>query len=462
MNILISTLIAFYIEHKSAVYIKNFFFMRKKYLYPFVLLIISIIIGIGWPSVIIEVFKTGEKNRPVQLYYADHISPSHQFAIDEFNRLHRGKIEVIPVNLPFSKFSTNERKELLTRSLRSKSEKLDIFGVDLIWVPRFAKWCEPLDSYFSTEEKKRLLPDAMRSCVFDGALVAMPMYLDVGLMYYRRDIIQRLPDGDAIEKRLQESITWEEMTRLRRRLGYMNKPFYIFPAKNFEGLVCNFFELAMSYDPEFLRSNTFDLLSPPAAKSLHMMVDFVKNGTTPSVVTDFDEYLCNTYMLDHDGVFIRSWPDFVQTFRTLYSHPQKLKYIAKAPLPHFEGKPRTSVFGGWNLMVSKSSTKKEAAIEFIRFFQSESIQRMIFERMGYLPAINSVYEDSAFQRTHSELAFFHQLLRHGFHRPAIVEYTQVSDIISHFANSAIKQELSVEEALRRSDELIRSHEVLIK
>ena len=147
---------------------------------------------------------------------------------------------MIPVNLPFSKFSTIERKELLTRSLRSKSEKLDIFAVDLIWVPRFAKWCEPLDSYFSADEKRRLLRDAMRSCVFEGTLVAMPMYLDIGHMYYRWDIIRRLSDATAIEKRLQESISWREMAHPRRWLAYMNKPFFIFPAKDFEGLVCNY------------------------------------------------------------------------------------------------------------------------------------------------------------------------------------------------------------------------------
>ncbi|MCX6122045.1 MAG: extracellular solute-binding protein [Ignavibacteriales bacterium] len=436
--------------------------MQKRYVYVSVFIIVSVIIGIGWYPTLLDFFKVGEKNQPVKLYYADNISPSHQFAIDEFNRLYKGKIEVIPVNLPFSKFSTNERKEMLTRSLRSKSEKLDIFAVDLIWVPRFAKWCEPLDSYFSAEEKARLLSNAMRSCVFEGTLVAMPMYLDVGLMYYRWDIIRRLPDAAVIEKRLQESITWEEMAHLRKRLGYMNKPFFLFSAKDFEGLVCTFLELAVGYDPGFLKANTFPTLSLPAKKSLQMMVDFVKNGTTPLEVADFDEFLCNTYMLDHDAVFVHSWPDFVQNFRTSYRDTAKLRYIAKAPLPHFEGRPSTSVIGGWNLMVSKSSTKKAEAAEFIRFFQSEPIQRMIFERTGYLPAINSIYEDSVFLRNHKELIFLHRLLRRGFYRPALVEYTKFSDIISHFANLAIKQEISVDEALARTDELIRSNEVLIK
>jgi multiple sugar transport system substrate-binding protein len=436
--------------------------MHKRHFLILALLIIPIFIGIGWLTTILDVFKKEEKNQPVRLYYADNISPSHQIAIDEFNRRFAGKIEVIPVNLPFSKFSTNERKELLTRSLRSKSEKLDIFAVDLIWVSRFAKWSEPLDSYFSADEKQRLSKDAVKSCVFEGTLVAMPMYLDVGLLYYRRDIIRKLPDADAIEKRLKESITWEEMALLRKRSAFRNKPFYLFPAKDYEGLVCNYLELAVGNDPDFLKSNKFNFLSPSAAKPLQMMVDFVKDGTTPRDVVDFDEFLCNKYMLDHDGVFVRSWPDFIKNMRSSYSDTSKLENIVEAPLPHFKGRPSTSVFGGWNLMVSKSSVKKKEAIEFIRFFQSETIQRMIYERMGYLPAINSVYEDSAFLSKHNELLSLHKLRSRGFHRPALVDYTKVSDIISHFAHLAIKREITVDEALIRIDEHIRSNEVMIK
>jgi multiple sugar transport system substrate-binding protein len=33
-----------------------------------------------------------------------------------FNSRNKGRIEVVPVNLPFEKFTTNERKELLARS----------------------------------------------------------------------------------------------------------------------------------------------------------------------------------------------------------------------------------------------------------------------------------------------------------------------------------------------------------
>ena len=88
---------------------------------------------------------------PARIYFADNISVAHEALIKRFNEIYRGEIEVIPVNLPFSKFSTNERKELLVRSLRSKSDLIDVLAVDLIWVPRFAKWCEPLDIHIGMQ-----------------------------------------------------------------------------------------------------------------------------------------------------------------------------------------------------------------------------------------------------------------------------------------------------------------------
>src|SRR5512140_3173445 len=83
---------------------------------------------------------SNDRQEPTRVYFADNISKAHRVIIAEFNKRHAGSIEVVPVDLPFDKFSTNERKELLARSLRSKSDKIDIFAVDLIWVPRFARW----------------------------------------------------------------------------------------------------------------------------------------------------------------------------------------------------------------------------------------------------------------------------------------------------------------------------------
>jgi multiple sugar transport system substrate-binding protein len=435
--------------------------MNKRQLFIVILALIVSMILVGWLSLFTGVFRRSGSSEPIQVYFADNISHSHRLVIEEFNRLYRGKIEVIPVDLPFEKFSTNERKELLTRSLRSKSD-IDLFAVDLIWVPRFARWSEPLDKYFSQAERERLLSYSIESCKYDQILFAMPMYIDVGLMYYRKDIIRRLPNAEEVEQRLQSSISWDEMLKLRKQLHYEHKPFYIFQAKDYEGLVCNYFELAVSRNPDFFKNNSIPLISPAAEEALSTMVGFVETNVTPKAVLDFEENLSYRYMLDHDGVFVRGWPNFIENFRRFYPDTGKLSTIGRAPLPHFTGENPTSVLGGWNLMVSKSSTKKEAAVEFIRFLESDTIQRLLFERAGYMPVVNSVYQDSVFLVSHPELRFYKKIMQNGFHRPALVEYTKTSNIISHFLHLAIKQELSVKDALKQANTMIQSNAILIK
>ena len=428
-------------------------------LIPLALTVLIVTIGvITWPSV----RHIPSPAEPTRVYFADHISPAHQLAIEEFNREHRGRIEVIPVDLPFDKFSTNERKELLARSLRSKSDKVDVFAVDVIWVPRFARWAEPLDSAFPREQRSGLLSYALRSCIVDGRMLAAPMYIDIGMMYYRRDIIERLPDGAAVEQRIQSSLTWDEMTTLRRRLGYGHRPFYIFQAKDYEGLVCNLLELAVGRDPRYLTGHTLPVTAQPMQDALGMLVHFVRTGFSPQNVVECDENLSYTVMLDDNALFVRGWPNFIENFRRFYPDTVKLNAIGRAPLPHFAGEPPTSVFGGWDLMVSKSSSKKEEAKEFIRFLQSPRIQRLMFENGGYIPILNSVYADSAYLSAHTELRFYRTLVDRGFHRPAFVDYTKASDILSYFARRAITGELPVRDALKKADAMIRADEVLIK
>jgi multiple sugar transport system substrate-binding protein len=398
-----------------------------------------------------------------RVYFADNISWVHRLVIDRFNAAHRGSIEVVPVDLPFDKFSTNERKELLARSLRNKSDRIDIFAVDLIWVPRFSRWSEPLAGYFSAEERRGFLDEAMVSCSFDSLLVAAPLYMDIGMMYYRRDLLRRLPDAAEWEAKLENSITWDEFFELRRRLKFEARPYYLFQGEAFEGLVCNYFELIAEFEGDISRRWRIDLQSPAARAALQMMVDFVyRTKVSPPVVAECDEQRSYAYMLDHDAMFVRGWPNFVESFRRTYADTAKLNVIGRAALPHFTGRRPASVFGGWNLMISKNSANKEAALQFIRFLLSVETQKTLFEAGGYIPVNKRVYDDEQFMMQHPDLAFYRRLLANGFHRPALEEYTKISDVISHFANLALKREVSVRDALERASRMLRNEEVLIK
>ncbi len=113
--------------------------LKNKYGLLFTLFIFSLVL-----LLIYNLFSLNrdrlDQREAVKIYFADNMSKAHLTLIDRFNRLHKDEIEIVPIDLPFSKFTTNERKELIARSLRDKDSRIDIFAVDKIWVPRFAKW----------------------------------------------------------------------------------------------------------------------------------------------------------------------------------------------------------------------------------------------------------------------------------------------------------------------------------
>ena len=86
----------------------------------------------------------------------------------------------------------------------------------------------------------------------------------------------------------------------------------------------------------------------------------------------------------------------------------------------------------------------------------------MYGRGGYLPVIGKVYDDTAFVRMNPQLPRYRKFLEHGVERPAIVEYTKVSDIIAHFLHRAISGELTAELALTQAQAMISSNKVLIK
>ena len=92
------------------------------------------------------------------IYYADNISPALHKIINKFNAEYRGRIRVETIDLSFDKFSTNERKELLARYLRSKSSRIELFSVDIIWVPRFSRWALPLNRLLDSNLVGNIMP----------------------------------------------------------------------------------------------------------------------------------------------------------------------------------------------------------------------------------------------------------------------------------------------------------------
>jgi len=402
------------------------------------------------------------KNDITEIYFADRITAAHKVLIDKYNKINEGKVKVIPIDFPNYDFNSNERKELLARSLKGRGDGIDLFAVDLIWVQRFAKWCEPLDKYFPIAERAKLLDKALETCFYDGELVALPLNRVQGVMYYREDLLNNLKNGKEIIKKIKSKITWEEFITLKNKINSSN-PFYIYPAADFEGLICSFVELLLSLEPNYFDDHGFDFNTDSAEKALSLLVDLVnKHKLSPNVVTDLTDIPSYEYFVENEGLFLRGWISYDKDFLTSPFNIEKEKHLRKASLPHFKGGKTTSVFGGWNLMISKFSDKKEEAIDFIKFLLTESSQELFYRESGYYPIIKRFYENKKYKEAYPEIDRLIELHKTGVHRPAHIDYTRYSEIMSHYFELAIRDEMSVNEALVQTTHDIRNDKIITK
>jgi len=431
---------------------------------------VSIIFFIYLPFQV-NIFPESEVRK---LYYIDNISGAHLKIIKKFNEKYKDKIEVVPVNLPFNYFTTNDRKEILTRSLRSRSDGIDIFAVDLIWIPRFAKWGYSMNKRFDDKTLNEVNGMALQSCYHKDSLVAFPLFLDIGVLYYRKDLIQNLPDGEAIEQKIQSSLTWDEFISLGERFfqrsGFAksdrfpqssNYPYYVFTGNNFEGMLCCFHEMLSNEESKnIFNKKNINLNTRSAQRALQQLVDFIHlYKFSPFEVTQFDEYNSYLYANDNNAVFLRGWVGYHKQYKGFLKDTLNISNMEIAPLPHFKSNNTSSVFGGWSLMISKFSNRKEEALKFINFMFEKENQEILYEEGGYLPINTEVYNDSLYLKKHKELIQIQKLLLWGKHRPFLENYTKLSEIMSSYFHKALKNEISVKDALILASKQINSEKI---
>jgi len=148
--------------------------------------------------------------------------------------------------------------------------------------------------------------------------------------------------------------------------------------------------------------------------------------------------------------------------KNLSHDPEKEKHVKIAPLPHRKGSKPGHTLGGWNLMMSKYSDFKSETLEFIKFMTSPESQEILFNIGTYIPTRRELYGDSTFVEENPEMIEIGSLMENGIHRPFLKNYTRYSDIVSHFVKLAIDNKVTVDEAVKRIDENLMNHEIIMK
>lgn len=275
--------------------------------------------------------------------------------------------------------------------LAAGATDIDLYQTDVIWAPQLADHFVDL-----TEAAKDLapthFPSIIESQTVNGKLVALPIFTDAPALYYRKDLLDKY--GKTPPK------TWAELTETaqfiqdaERKEGKTNLWGFVWQGNAYEGLTADALEWIKSYgggqivEPD----GTISVNNPNAIAALEMAKSWV--GTiSPEGVLAYQEEESRGVWQTGNAVFMRNWPYAYGLGNGEDSAVKGLFGVTTLPVGK-EGDTSAATLGGWNVAVSKYSTKQEAAISLALYLAGPEAQKQRAIAESNLPTIVSLYDD---------------------------------------------------------------------
>ncbi|MFW9866064.1 MAG: extracellular solute-binding protein [Candidatus Thorarchaeota archaeon] len=356
---------------------------------------------------------------------------------------------------------SNDQLAYTVSLMEAQDDEFDVIGLDTIWPAQFAEngWIEDLNAMgVTTAEMDDYVPGMVDSGMYKGTLWAYPYFMNLGILFYRNDLLSAEGFTEA------DFDTWAELNDtanyiLNNVSGNLVNPDlvgYVGQFDAYEGGVVNFFEWAGSNGVTDLVTSTgsVNINNPDVATAM----DFVKALIPPQYtgVQGTDFIIPRTGLVDDEGssvgrwlannsIFMRQW-----TFAYGLSVDNNMDFGVTA-LPTFTGAPdeKSSAVGGAVLAVSHYSTHKTDALNFIRFLGDQVAQEYEFTSISNFPALKSVYTSPP--TGYEWIQDWSSQLDRTLARPVHPKYSQISTVIADYFSDLLSCNKEVSVALEEME-----------
>jgi multiple sugar transport system substrate-binding protein len=370
-------------------------------------------------------------------------SGSVQALIDQFNQENEGNISVTLREMPAD---SGQHFDQLNTEFQSGEIGIDVIGGDVIWPAQFAAngYIADLSDRFSEEERNEYLPAVIEANTYEGGIYGVPWYIDAGMLYYRRDLLEASGFTAPPE-------TWDELKEQARTVQQDSGTQYgfVFQGADYEGGVVNALEYIWTSGGDVLEGeDTVVINSPEARRGLEIERSMIEDGVSPEGVTQYKEQEVGTIFLGGDAVFMRNVPRFF----ALASNPDESsidpEQIGIAALPVAEEGLRSySSLGGWNLFMNANTKDPDAAYEFINFMSAPEQQKYRSIEGSVLPTRQELYEDEEVLREVRVAELGQEAIKNTRPRPVSPFYSDMSLRMAAQFVQSLRGEVSPDEAL---------------
>jgi multiple sugar transport system substrate-binding protein len=322
----------------------------------------------------------------------------------------------------------------------------DVFVVDIIWVQEFARagWIADISDAFPSELIRRdFIAGAADAVLSNGRVFAVPWYVDVGLLFYRSDLVPRPPKTySELEQFIDEA---------RRKDPALHG--YLWQGRQYEGLVCNVYETIWGHgDPS--AGNPLHIDTKPAESGLSYLHSLFQRGISPASVKSASEEDSRRLFQNGRAVFMRNWP---YAWGEAQAKDSMVRgKVGFAPLPTVNGETGHGALGGWQLALNARSASKNraAAIRLIEHLTSFASSRALALAYGRNPARRAVYEDSQLRQRAESMVALYPALENARLRPVTPYYNLISDALQSEFSAAIVGIRAPRDALQRAQQQI--------
>jgi trehalose/maltose transport system substrate-binding protein len=272
--------------------------------------------------------------------------------------------------------------------LSSGAKSPDVYGVDIIWPVELQEYLLDLKPYLSQESSAHF-PDLVEKYTVNGKLVALPYHANVGVLFYRTDLLRKYGYGEPPK-------TWNELEKIALRIqtgerngGNKNFWGFVWQGTAAESLTCNALEWqAAEGGGEIVESDgSISVNNEKAIRSWERAAHWV--GTiSPSGVIAYSESDANNVWLQGQAAFMRNW---TPAYRESQAVGSPIKGKVEITLLPADAQGRAGTLGGSGLGVSQFSPHVHEAIELLRFLARRDVETEWARVFSEPPTLSELY-----------------------------------------------------------------------
>ena len=250
------------------------------------------------------------------------------------------------VELQVTPDSADQRHQLYVQWLNARAPTPDVLQLDVIWMSEFAAagWILPLDAF--EPDVDDFLPAALAAARWRGALYAIPWFVDVGLLYWRTDLLEPAPRSLAELRQMALRLREADSTRFG----------LVWPGARYEGLVTVFLEHLAAFGGGILDARGRVIVDDPAAiRALDLHGERgQRRSRCPLVCATWQEEQVRFAFQNGEAAFMRNWP-YAWTLLQDESRSRVARRFAVAPFPAGTGGQPAAALGGAQLAIKRGA-----------------------------------------------------------------------------------------------------------